>query len=186
MLHEYHVVYSVRHYPTFSVTAVGLGTYYTRIRGSNCISFSAVKITPPCAVRSLKHQHRRYMILTTDRLSNSTYKKDNNLRFQTPILRFLGSLGRPHFPLKKKKELAPSQEVCTRKVGATVFLNRRKSMGADDSGNTPRPLKHPKKSPGTKLTGVFMSAKTCQDAAVNRTPPQLRIYPNSPVDQPIS
>ena len=48
-------------------------------------------------------------------------------------------------------------------------------MGADDSGNTPRPLKHPKESPGTKLTGVFMSAKTCQDAAVNRTPPQLRI-----------
>jgi len=33
MLHEYHVIYSVRYYPRFHVTAVGLGTYYPRIRG---------------------------------------------------------------------------------------------------------------------------------------------------------
>jgi hypothetical protein len=33
LLHEYHVVYSVRYYPGFHVTAVGLGTYYPWIRG---------------------------------------------------------------------------------------------------------------------------------------------------------
>ena len=31
MLHEYHVIYSVRYYPRFHVSAVGLGTYYPRI-----------------------------------------------------------------------------------------------------------------------------------------------------------
>jgi len=39
MLHEYHVlarytVFSVRYYPRFSITAVGLGTYNLRIRRS--------------------------------------------------------------------------------------------------------------------------------------------------------
>jgi len=33
----YHTIYSVRYYPRFHVTAVGLGTYYPRIRGSACI-----------------------------------------------------------------------------------------------------------------------------------------------------
>jgi hypothetical protein len=33
MLHEYHVIYSVRYYPRFHVTAVGLGTHYQWIRG---------------------------------------------------------------------------------------------------------------------------------------------------------
>jgi hypothetical protein len=33
MLHEYHVVYSVRYYPRFNITAVGLGMYYQWIRG---------------------------------------------------------------------------------------------------------------------------------------------------------
>jgi hypothetical protein len=33
MLHGYHVLYSVRYYPQFHVTAVGLGTYYPWIRG---------------------------------------------------------------------------------------------------------------------------------------------------------
>ena len=32
----YHVIYSVRYYPRFHVTAVGLGTYYPWIRGSAC------------------------------------------------------------------------------------------------------------------------------------------------------
>jgi hypothetical protein len=31
MLHEYHVTYSVRYYPLFHVTAVGLRTYYPQI-----------------------------------------------------------------------------------------------------------------------------------------------------------
>ena len=34
----YHVIYSVRYYPRFRVTAVGLGTYYPWIRGPPVIS----------------------------------------------------------------------------------------------------------------------------------------------------
>ena len=34
----YHVIYSVRYYPRFHVTAVGLATYYPWIRGSACIA----------------------------------------------------------------------------------------------------------------------------------------------------
>ena len=37
MLHEYHVTYSVRYYPRFHVTAVGLGTYHPWIRGNACV-----------------------------------------------------------------------------------------------------------------------------------------------------
>jgi ribosomal protein S27AE len=37
MLHEYHIIYSVRYYPRFHVTAVGLGMYQPWIRGHNCI-----------------------------------------------------------------------------------------------------------------------------------------------------
>jgi hypothetical protein len=33
MLHEYHVIYSVRYYLRFHIAAVGLGTYYLWIRG---------------------------------------------------------------------------------------------------------------------------------------------------------
>jgi len=36
----YHVIYSVRYYTQFHVTAVGLGTYYPWIRGSDCTSNS--------------------------------------------------------------------------------------------------------------------------------------------------
>jgi len=32
----YGLIYSVRYYPRFSLTAVGLGTYYPWIRGSAC------------------------------------------------------------------------------------------------------------------------------------------------------
>jgi hypothetical protein len=42
MLHEYHVIYSVRHYPRFHITAVGLGTYYPWIRGHICIEYRSV------------------------------------------------------------------------------------------------------------------------------------------------
>ena len=34
----YDVIYSIQYYPRFSVTAVGLGTYYLWIRWSTCIS----------------------------------------------------------------------------------------------------------------------------------------------------
>jgi hypothetical protein len=41
MLHEYHVIWhSFRYYSRLSVTAVGLGTYYPRIRPSTCIWFN--------------------------------------------------------------------------------------------------------------------------------------------------
>jgi hypothetical protein len=36
MLHEHHVIYSFRYYPRFHITAVGFGTYYSRIRGHYC------------------------------------------------------------------------------------------------------------------------------------------------------
>jgi hypothetical protein len=36
MLHEYYVIHSVRYYPRFHKTAVGLGTYYPRIRVHYC------------------------------------------------------------------------------------------------------------------------------------------------------
>ena len=45
MLHEYHVIYGVRYYPRFHVTAVHLGTYCTRLRGSACISHCTVTKT---------------------------------------------------------------------------------------------------------------------------------------------
>jgi hypothetical protein len=37
LLNEYHVIYSVRYYPRFHVTAVGLGTYCPEIRVHTCI-----------------------------------------------------------------------------------------------------------------------------------------------------
>ena len=38
MSNEYHVVYSLRYYPRFHVTTVGLGTYYPWIRGPDVYS----------------------------------------------------------------------------------------------------------------------------------------------------
>ena len=37
-----HVIFSVRYYPRFHVTAVGLGTYYPWIWGSACILYLCV------------------------------------------------------------------------------------------------------------------------------------------------
>jgi hypothetical protein len=36
MLHEYHIIYSVRYCPQFHVTTVGVGTYYPWIQGHYC------------------------------------------------------------------------------------------------------------------------------------------------------
>jgi len=33
----YDIIYSIRYYPRFSVTTIGLGMYYLRIRRSTCI-----------------------------------------------------------------------------------------------------------------------------------------------------
>jgi hypothetical protein len=44
MLQEYHVIYSVRYYLRFYVTAVGLGTYYRWIRGHT----STLPYSAPC------------------------------------------------------------------------------------------------------------------------------------------
>jgi len=40
MLYEYHVIYSVRYYPRFHVTSLGLGTYCPWIRRSACTRYS--------------------------------------------------------------------------------------------------------------------------------------------------
>ena len=40
----YDVIYSIQYYPWFSVTAVGLETYYPRIRRSTCTCFFTVSI----------------------------------------------------------------------------------------------------------------------------------------------
>jgi hypothetical protein len=42
MLHKYHVIYIVRYYPWFHVTAVVLGTYYPWIRGHYYNTFLGV------------------------------------------------------------------------------------------------------------------------------------------------
>ena len=36
VLHKYHIIYSIRYYPQFHITAVGLGTYCLQVRGSAC------------------------------------------------------------------------------------------------------------------------------------------------------
>jgi hypothetical protein len=48
MLREYNIIYSVRYYPRFHVTAVGLGTYYPWIRRHTCIPqiSNCMKIDP--------------------------------------------------------------------------------------------------------------------------------------------
>jgi hypothetical protein len=54
MLHEYHVICSVRYYPRFHVTAVGLGTYYPWIRGHYSIIILDYNIMgPPWCMRSV-------------------------------------------------------------------------------------------------------------------------------------
>jgi len=40
MLHEYHLIHSVRYYPWFHVTVVGLEKYYPWIWGHYCITYS--------------------------------------------------------------------------------------------------------------------------------------------------
>jgi len=49
----YHVIYIVWYYPRFHVTAVGLGTYYRRIRGSACNSLHQKELF----VRRSRHIH---------------------------------------------------------------------------------------------------------------------------------
>jgi hypothetical protein len=57
MLHEYHVIYSVRYYPRFHIIAVGLGTHYPRIQRHYCIVLAKYVVrsavdneTPECTV----------------------------------------------------------------------------------------------------------------------------------------
>jgi hypothetical protein len=47
MLHEYHVIYSVRYYPRFHVTAVVLGKYYLWIRWHASILYGCEIWTVP-------------------------------------------------------------------------------------------------------------------------------------------
>jgi hypothetical protein len=55
----YHVVYSFRYYPRFHVTAVGLGTCYSWIRGSACIQ-NFVSFTKEAAHMLLRTDAKRY------------------------------------------------------------------------------------------------------------------------------
>ena len=43
MLLEYHIIYSVRFYPRFHVTAVRLGTYYPRIIGQPVLQVQVIE-----------------------------------------------------------------------------------------------------------------------------------------------
>jgi hypothetical protein len=52
MLHEYHVIHSIRYYPRFHITAVGVGTYYPLIRGHYCSLFA-----------NAAHEHCLYKLL---------------------------------------------------------------------------------------------------------------------------
>jgi hypothetical protein len=65
MLHEYHIIYSVRCYRRFHVIAVGLGTYYPWLRGHYCIYFTNQFLT-------LKKQARK---------SNKYCSEQRELRF---------------------------------------------------------------------------------------------------------
>jgi hypothetical protein len=77
MLHEYHVIYSVRYYPRFYVPAVGLGTYYPWIRGHYCISNSFVTCG---ASARLNCDHRRhYFTHTHGAYENYSEKKLNDI-----------------------------------------------------------------------------------------------------------
>jgi hypothetical protein len=55
MLHVYHVVYSVRYYPRFHVTAVGLGTYYPWIVWQYCTSILRSGDRIPVGARFFAH-----------------------------------------------------------------------------------------------------------------------------------
>jgi hypothetical protein len=48
MLHEYHVIYSVRYYACFHVSAVVLGTYYPWILGHYYFSVMKRLVSPIC------------------------------------------------------------------------------------------------------------------------------------------
>jgi len=53
MSHEHHVIsrYSVRHYPRFHVTAVGLGTYYPQNGGPPVLTLARFEVVPALLLR---------------------------------------------------------------------------------------------------------------------------------------
>jgi hypothetical protein len=61
----YAVIYSFRYYTRFSVTAVGLGTYYTWIRRSTCITFyKACKPLPTSCLPDMIKPHFQIVLLS--------------------------------------------------------------------------------------------------------------------------
>jgi hypothetical protein len=70
MLHEYHVIYSVRYYLRFHVTAVALGTHYPWIRGHALATRSASLLVG--RIYSIF-----YMLLTNLSLSRKRYTSRN-------------------------------------------------------------------------------------------------------------
>jgi len=92
MIHDYHVMYSVRYYPRLHVTAVGLGTYYPRIWWSACVwhrlrvmgFFEPVELVVLCSgrYRSGRWGQRSTWNLSTrrsiaDELQNHQHPRDN-------------------------------------------------------------------------------------------------------------
>ena len=59
----YHVIYSVRYYPRFHVTAVGLGTYYPRIRGSPPVRGN---FKVPCFILGSKRMCRKLLTVSSE------------------------------------------------------------------------------------------------------------------------
>jgi hypothetical protein len=53
MLREYYVMYGVRYYSRFNVTAVGLGTYYPLIRGQH-FTYEYIYISMACQGTTLQ------------------------------------------------------------------------------------------------------------------------------------
>jgi len=74
MVHEYHVIYSVRYYPRLSVAAVGLGTYYPWIRRSTCIYLlSSIFQGFQIQGKDFLTYHSRQVIWMTAKLSDTCH-----------------------------------------------------------------------------------------------------------------
>jgi hypothetical protein len=74
MLHEYHVIYCVRDYPRFYVTAVVLGTYYLWIRGHTCILEVSVG-----QVKAIRLNHLLDPIITMREFENTAVGRRPNI-----------------------------------------------------------------------------------------------------------
>jgi hypothetical protein len=82
MLHEYHVIYSVRYYPRFHITAVDLGTYYPWIREHYCTLFP-VSLLPEQIHSSEKHSELCYVQNLFQKVCSFSLTIPNSESYQT-------------------------------------------------------------------------------------------------------